>query len=293
MAGRNANLSPEAPEYQMQQLKESKKQFKQEEKNRKKEAKKRAKEIETQERELDEQIDGNSVSVVIVTLFIIVIWLGILGLLIKMDVGGFGSNVLTPIFKDIPVINMILPSESTVETVKKEETYGGYSSLKDAAEQIKKLELQIEQLQSSNTTYVEQIEALKAEVKRLKTFEDNQVAFQEIKEEFYQEVVYAENGPGPDEYQKYYEEMDPTTAEQLYKQVIQSEATDKKMKEYATTFSKMQAAEAAKILGAMTDNLELAAQILESLGVEDRGAIMGAMDPAVAARITKIMDPNS
>ena len=293
MAGRNANLSPETPEYQMQQLKESKKQFKQEEKDRKKEAKKRAKEIETQERELDEQIEGNSVSVVIVTLFIIAIWLGILGLLIKMDVGGFGSNVLTPIFKDVPVINMILPSESTVETNKKEEAYGGYSSLKDAVEQIKKLELQIDQLQSSNTTYVEQIEALKAEVKRLKTFEDNQVAFQEIKEEFYQEVVYAENGPGPDEYQKYYEEMDPATAEQLYKQVIQSEATDKKMKDYATTFSKMQASEAAKILGSMTDNLELAAQILESLGVEDRGAIMGAMDPAVAARITKIMDPNS
>ncbi len=293
MAGRNANLSPEAPEYQMQQLKESKKQFKQEEKNRKKEAKKRAREIETQERELDEQIDGNSVSVVIVTLFIIAIWLGILGLLIKMDVGGFGSNVLTPIFKDIPVINMILPSESAVETAKKEEAYGGYSSLKEAVEQIKKLELQIDQLQSSNTTYVEQIEALKAEVKRLKTFEDNQVAFQEIKEEFYQEVVYAENGPGADEYQKYYEEMDPATAEQLYKQVIQSEATDKKMKDYATTFSKMQASEAAKILGAMTDNLELAAQILASLGVEDRGAIMGAMDPAVAARITKIMDPNS
>lgn len=293
MAGRDVNLSPEAPEYQMQQLKESKKQFKQEEKSRRKEAKKRAKEIETQERELDEQIDGNSVSVVIVTLFIIAIWLGILGLLIKMDVGGFGSNVLTPIFKDIPVINMILPSESAVETAKKEETYGGYNSLKDAVEQIKKLELQIDQLQSSNTTYVEQIEALKAEVKRLKTFEDNQVAFQDIKEEFYQEVVYAENGPGADEYQKYYEEMDPTTAEQLYKQVIQSEAVDKKMKEYATTFSKMQSTEAAKILGSMTDNLELAAQILESLGVEDRGAIMGAMDPAVAARITKIMDPNS
>ena len=293
MAGKNAKLIPEAPEYQMQQLKESKKQFKKEEKSRKKEAKKRAREIETQERELDEQIDGSSVSVVMVTLFIIIIWLGILGLLIKMDVGGFGSNVLTPIFKDIPVINMILPSESTTETVKKEETYGGYSSLKEAVDQIKKLELQMDQLQSSNTTYVEQIEALKAEVKRLKTFEENQVAFQEIKEEFYEEVVYAENGPGADEYQRYYEEMDPATAEQLYKQVIQSEAADKKMKDYATTFSKMQASEAAKILGSMTDNLELAAQILESLGVEDRGAIMGAMDPAVAARITKIMDPNS
>ena len=43
MAGKNANLSPDAPEMQMQQLKESKKQFKQEEKNRKKEARQRAK----------------------------------------------------------------------------------------------------------------------------------------------------------------------------------------------------------------------------------------------------------
>lgn len=293
MAGRNANLSPDAPEVQMQQLKESKKQFKQEEKNRKKEARKRAKELESQERELDEQIDGNSVSVVIVTMFIIVIWLGILALLIKMDVGGFGSNVLTPIFKDVPVINMLLPSETATETNKKEEAYGGYSSLKEAVEQIKKLELQIDQLQSSNATYTEQIEALKAEVKRLKTFEDNQVAFQEIKEEFYEEVVYAENGPGADEYQKYYEEMDPTTAEELYKQVIQTEAADKKMQEYAKTFSNMKAAEAAEILGAMTDNLELAAQILECLDVETRGKIMGSMEPTVAARITKIMNPNS
>ena len=162
MAGKNANLSPDAPEMQMQQLKESKKQFKQEEKNRKKEARQRAKELENQERELDEQIDGNNVSVVIVTIFIIVIWLGILALLIKMDVGGFGSNVLTPIFKDVPVVNMLLPSETTTETAKKEEAYGGYSSLKEAVEQIKKLELQLDQAQSTNATYTEQIEALKA-----------------------------------------------------------------------------------------------------------------------------------
>ena len=58
-------------------------------------------------------------------------------MLVKMDVGGFGSNVLTPILKDVPVINKILPSESTTETTKNEEAYGGYNSLKDAVEQIK------------------------------------------------------------------------------------------------------------------------------------------------------------
>ena len=290
MASKNSNMSTDAPEMQMQQLKESKKQFKQEQKNQRKEAKKKAKELESQERELDEQIDGSSASVVIVTLFIILIWLGILVLLVKMDVGGFGSNVLTPILKDVPVINKILPSESTTETTKNEEAYGGYNSLKDAVEQIKTLEKQLDQAQSTNA---EQIDTLKTEVQRLKTFEDNQVEFQKIKEQFYEEVVYAENGPGADEYRQYYEEMDPTTAEALYKQVIQTEAADKQMQEYANTFSNMQASEAAAILGNMTDNLDLAASILKNLDVSTRGAILGAMDSAIAARIVKIMDPNS
>lgn len=293
MASKNSNMSTDAPEMQMQQLKESKKQFKQEQKNQRKEAKKKAKELESQERELDEQIDGSSASVVIVTLFIILIWLGILVLLVKMDVGGFGSNVLTPILKDVPVINKILPSESTTETTKNEEAYGGYNSLKDAVEQIKTLEKQLDQAQSTNATYAEQIDTLKTEVQRLKTFEDNQVEFQKIKEQFYEEVVYAENGPGADEYRQYYEEMNPTTAEALYKQVIQTEAADKQMQEYANTFSNMQASEAAAILGNMTDNLDLAASILKNLDVSTRGAILGAMDSAIAARIVKIMDPNS
>ena len=293
MASKNSNMSTDAPEMQMQQLKESKKQFKQEQKNQRKEAKKKAKELESQERELDEQIDGSSASVVIVTLFIILIWLGILVLLVKMDVGGFGSNVLTPILKDVPVVNKILPSESTTETTKNEVAYGGYNSLKDAVEQIKTLEKQLDQAQSTNATYAEQIDTLKTEVQRLKTFEDNQVEFQKIKEQFYEEVVYAENGPGADEYRQYYEEMDPTTAEALYKQVIQTEAADKQMQEYANTFSNMQASEAAAILGNMTDNLDLAASILKNLDVSTRGAILGAMDSAIAARIVKIMDPNS
>lgn len=291
MARKDENLSPDAPEMQLRQLKETQKQFKKEQKNQKREARKRAKELENQERELDEQIDGTNVSVVVVTIFIIVIWLGILCLLIKMDIGGFGSGVLAPIIKDVPVINKILPSENSIET-QNEQTYGGYTSLKDAVEQINILEQQLEQSVNTNTTYSEQIELLKAEVERLKTFEENQVEFQRIKEQFYEEVVYAENGPGADEYRVYYEEMDPTTAEALYKQVIQSEAVDTQMKEYANTFSNMQASEAAAILGAMTDNLELAAKILENLDVASRGAIMGAMDPAVAARVTKIMNPN-
>ena len=228
----------------------------------------------------------------VVTIFIIVIWLGILCLLVKMDVGGFGSNVLTPILKDVPIINKILPSESGIETTK-DKAYGGYNSIKDAVDQVHSLEQQIEQLQNTNASYSEQIEALKAEVQRLQTFEDNQVDFQRIKEQFYEEVVYAENGPGAEAYRIYYEEMDPTTAEALYKQVIQEEAVNNRMKDYVATYSSMDAAKAAAILSAMTDNLNLAAEILESLSSSSRAAIMAEMDPSIAAKLTKIMNPNS
>ena len=292
MARKDENLSPDAPEMQLKQLKESQKALKQEQKNQRKEAKKRAKELEDQERELDEQIDGTNAPVVVVTIFIIAIWLGILCLLVKMDVGGFGSNVLTPILKDVPVINKILPSETTTETTK-DKSYGGYSSIKESVEQITELEKQLDQAQNTNTTYSEQIEALKAEVQRLQTFEKNQVEFQRIKEQFYEEVVYADNGPGAEEYRAYYEEMDPTTAEALYKQVVQEEVVSNKVKDYVATFSNMDAAKAAAILGSMTDNLDLAAEILTNINATTRGAIMGEMDPAVAARITKMMNPNS
>jgi flagellar motility protein MotE (MotC chaperone) len=290
MAKGDANLSPDAPEMQLKQLKESQKAFKKEQRNQKKEAKKRAKELENQERELDEQIEGSSVPVALVTIFIIVIWLGIIILLIKMDVGGFGSNVLTPILQDVPVINKILPSESGTETTK-DKSYGGYTSIKDAVDDLNKVQQQLEQAQNTNATYSEQIEALKAEVKRLQTFEDNQVEFQKIKEQFYEEVVYAENGPGAEEYREYYEEMDPSTAEALYKQVIQEEAVNTKMKDYVATFSGMDASAAADILSAMTDDLDLAAEILSNMSATQRASIMAEMDANIAARLSKIMKP--
>ena len=100
MARKDENLSPDAPEMQLKQLKESQKALKQEQKNQRKEAKKRAKELEDQERELDEQIDGTNASVVVVTIFIIAIWLGILCLLVKLKKLFTCSNSETLMPKD-------------------------------------------------------------------------------------------------------------------------------------------------------------------------------------------------
>lgn len=273
-------------------LDEEKKKLKAEQRKQKKEAKRRAKEIAAREADLEEDEEGSSVSVFFVTLVIVVIWLAILALLIKLDVGGFGSGVLAPIFKNVPVINKILPKDTVTET-DDEEGYGGYSSLKEAVDYIGLLEKELEQTQSSDLSQSEEIAELKAEILRLKEFEDKQVEFQRIKNEFYEEVIYAEQGPGAEEYVKYYEGMDPATAEELYKQVIMQMEEDAKIQDYAQAYAEMKPKEAAEIFDTMTGDLDLVARILGEMTAEDRGNVLAQMDPDIAAKITKIMDPES
>ncbi len=273
-------------------LKEERRKLQQENKMQRKAAKARAKEISKQEASLSDDSEGGTISAVAVTIFIVLIWLAILCLLIKLDVGGFGSNVLRPVLKDVPVLNWILPKDDTTETTD-EEAYGGYTSLREAVDQIKALERQIEQLQTIGNADEEELAQLRAEVERLRTFEENQLNFEKIKNEFYEEVIYAENGPGVDAFIEYFESMDPTTAQTLYAQVIAEQQVDAELEAYAQAYSEMKPKEAAAIFEAMTDDLELVAKILNQMTAEDRGNILGVMDPNVAAMLTKLMDPSA
>lgn len=272
-------------------LKDEREKIKKEQKAQRKEAKQRAKEISKQEAQLSEDEEPGGISVFLVTIVIVVIWLAILCLLIKLDVGGFGSGVLAPVLKDVPVVNKILPADSVI-TTDNEEAYGGYTSLRDAVDYIRELELELERAQSVSNTDYEEITALRAEIDRLRTFEDAQIEFERIKTEFYEEVVYSDKGPGIEEYQKYYEMMDPATAEYLYKQVVEQVAIDAQLADYAKAYSAMEPEQAASIFEEMTDSLDLVAKILYQMSAEDRGNILGVMDAEVAARVTRIMDPD-
>lgn len=294
MAAEAMNMEMEPPidkKAEKKRLKDERNKIKNDRKAQKKEAKQRAKEIAEQEAKLAEDEEAGGVSVFLVTVVIVVIWVAILCLLIKLDVGGFGSGVLAPVLKDVPVINKILPADATV-TTDDGESYGGYTSLREAVDYIKELELQLEEAQAASTVDSEELAELRAEIERLQTFEDAQVEFERIKTEFYEEVVYAEKSPGVEEYQKYYQSIDPTTAEYLYKQVVQQQEVDKEIQDYAQAYAEMKPKEAASIFEAMTDDLDLAAKILYQMSAEDRGKILGVMDAEIAARLTRIMDPD-
>ena len=269
-----------------------KKQLKNDQKAQKKEAKRRAKEIAKKEDALDDEDEGGGIGTFFVTIFIVLLWLTVIVVVIKMDVGGFGSSVLAPIIKDVPVISRILPKSAQTEALDGE-SYGGYTSLKDAVTQIQVLEKQLEQEQNTNKLKDTEISTLKAEVLRLQPFEEKQVEFQRIRQEFYEEVIYAENGPGAEEYMKYYESMDPATAEYLYKQALAKQQVDKEIEDYVSGFEQMKPKAAAAMFEKMTGDLQLVARILEAMNSDSRAKIMDALDPEVAAKLTKIMNPES
>lgn len=279
------------PQTELKQIKEDKKALKKQQQDQKKEAKKRAKEIAKREAEIDD--DASSISVFLVTVIIVVIWLAILCLLVKLDVGGFGSEVLYPIFKDVPVVNKVLPAPKAGMNMDDDssESYGGYANLREAVDYIKELELELERAQNTSAADVDRVAELEAEVERLQTFEDSQVEFERIKNEFYEDVVYNDKAPDLEEYKKYYESIDPASAAELYRQVVEQVQGDSTMKDYVQAYTSMKPAEAASIFESMTDDLGLAADILMAMDADSRGKILGKMDPEIAARVTKLMEP--
>ena len=250
-------------------------------------AKKKKKNIQGIEGE--EEKGGNKVVVAFVAILIVLIWLAIFALCVRWDVGGFGSSVLAPVLKDVPVLNKILPDTEKDSLIVDDEY--PYATLKEAVARIKELEALLEAAQSTNTDDVSKIAELQAEVDRLKQYEDNQAEFENLKADFYEQVVYADKAPDVSEYKKYYESIEPDKAADLYKQVVSSEQASEQAQEYAKAYSAMKPAQAAKIFEAMTDNLDLAAEILGAMDSTSRGNILGAMNADVAAQITKIMQP--
>ncbi len=224
---------------------------------------------------------------------IILIWLIILVALIKFDVGGFGSSVLRPILKDVPVINLILPKPSEEELLKEAEEEGEenqIATLSQAKEMIAMLEEENEKLSGNNKTLKEQIADLEKQIERLEVFENAQNEFQLQKEEFYNEIVYGENAPDADTYIEWYESIDAAHAESIYRQLLLNQSADADLKDLAKTYENMKPADAAEVLEKI-GNLDTVAEILGAMKTESRAKVMNELDPDFAANVTKKLMP--
>ena len=233
---------------------------------------------------------GGKILTFFVTLMIILIWLAIVVLLIKMDVGGFGSEVLGPVIKDVPYINQILPEEALIEETTEDDRYV-YNTLEDAINRIKQLEIELAEAQIAADGDANYIAELEEKARELEQYKLDEAHFEKTREKWYEEVVFSDEAPDINNYKEYYESISPANAEALYKQVVEQTIFDEKVEDYVKTYSSMKPKEAAAIFDTMTDDLKLVAEILMNMDTQSRADILGKMDSEIAAKVTEIMEP--
>lgn len=232
---------------------------------------------------------GKMISFLIV-LLLLLLWIVTFAFLIKMDVGNLGTS-LRPMLKNVPVLKYLLPSISD-EQLAFEENYP-YNDLNEAVKKIVELEKQIDKLTVENADYQRLISELQAENLRLKVFEEEQEAFAKRVEEFDRLVVFNSKAPELEEYKKFYEEINPTTAEEIYRQVLELLQYDETIQTEAKRLAEMKPSNAAAILEEMTASMELVAEYLLCMKTSESAAILEKMDSLYAAHIMqKIADMN-
>ncbi|MCR5155915.1 MAG: hypothetical protein K6C96_04475 [Butyrivibrio sp.] len=306
MADNTLLNTPDDPKAAKAKLKADKKEYKKTLKEQRKAQKEKEREFADRTAEINGD-DAGGLATLVITFLIILIWLAIMALLVKLDVGGFGSDILAPLIKDVPYLNLILPEGSvdnkkdtvTVEVATDESgegaSTGAITSLEEAMAYIRRLEQALQSEMELNSSYASTIEKLQAEVARLEPFEKQQKQFYEDRAKFFEDIVYGENAPDPETYVTYYEMIDPDTAAAIYEKLVKNQFDDAAIKAFATTYSGMKAKRAAAIFDEMVkeNQITLVAKILAQMSVENRGDILAAMEEANAAKLTQLLEPTS
>lgn len=243
--------------------------------------------------EYEDESGGSKLAVFLVTLVIVVIWLAILALLVKMDVGGFGSTVLKPLLQDVPYVNRILPDTDEPEMeVSERNTEQPYATLDEAVARIKELETELQNEKNARAESQDQNSALQEQAAQLEEYKAREAAFEKLKQKFDEEVVFSDQAPDINAYKEFYESMDPANAEAIYKQVLQQQQKDEELEQYINMYSSMKPKQAAAIFNTMTGDLKLVAKILKAMDADASSSILGAMNADTAAKLTKIMNPS-
>lgn len=236
--------------------------------------------------DFEDDDEGGLGLIILAAIFILLVWLAIFAILIRMDVGGLGSTVMYPVLKDVPYLNMILPDVEIPE----DSSYT-FNTIDEAIAYIQELEQKIAEYEKTGNESGSVISELQAQIAALQPYKDNVDAFNAERQKFYEEVVFSDRAPDINEYRTYYEGIDPSNAELIYRQVVQQQEEDKRIADYALAYASMEPDAAAGIFDTMTENFNLVARILKAMSAEDRGNILAAMDATNAAAITAIMEP--
>ena len=232
-----------------------------------------------------EESSGKFGTFLIIVLFLL-IWVTVLALLVKLDVGGLGTT-LRPYLKNVPVVSLMLPSVPD-EQIQWEENYP-YKNMDEAVTEVETLRKQVEELTKENSDYAIENAKLKAENTRLKNFENDVIEFEERVKRFDQYVVFNDKAPDVSVYKEFYESIEPENAERLYQYVVELIQYDEAVVTQAELFANMKPGQAAEALQEMTADIGFITKVLLAMKKDNATEIMNKMDALFVARVMQRM----
>lgn len=237
----------------------------------------------------EEKGEHKRVNVGLISFALAFLIIGVFIALVKLDVAGLGTRILGPSLKNVPVINMILPKMP--EASEESTSNYNFASIDEAIERLKATEILLKEKEKEAEKLNETIKQNKTEIDRLKIFETSQLQFAKDKEEF--DRLVAEQAD-KEAYMKYVEETYPDAALKIYGELIKEKAINDEVEKIAKMFQEMKPKNAAAILEeTIAKDIDMAAEVLFKLDSAQSGAILAAMDPIIADKISRYMYPEN
>lgn len=200
---------------------------------------------------------------------------------IRFDIGKITSKYIGPKIKNVPIVKNILPKAA------KDEPYANYSK-----DQLINLvdggELQLEALNTDLKEKERTIMELERQIENLEVFEKEHLKFREEKRSFDEQLASLET----DEFIKFYEQMYPEHANEIYIDIVKKQQMNKEQKKYAAIIAEMDAASAAKVLeNLFQTDMDIILSILSNMDMESTASILQEMDSKIASTVVKQLAP--
>jgi flagellar basal body-associated protein FliL len=235
-------------------------------------------------RDADEK-GGKGLAIAIV-MFIAVL-LGAFSYVLIFNGFGLRDKYLSGIISRTPFLNTIIqiPSDEEEEVEPPVDVDALYAEIEELSELTAEQNDEIERLRRQN-------EGLRTELSHYDEFDEMVSQFRRDKEDFDNEVVFGEHSNYAD-FVRWFEQMNPETAELLYKDAVGMVADDERVRHYMGMMRSMGAKDKAAIfvqLMSTNDNM-LVVELLLRHSAADAGEILGQMPVQQAGALMVLMEP--
>lgn len=235
-----------------------------------------------------------AVAILLAAAIITIIFAGSFYMVIHNNVNGLADRYRTNL-AGIPLLRNVLPALKETDSLDKltrDELINKYNDIKkqneELASKLEESDTEKNKLLDMKAGY----EKMKSEIDGLKSdLQSQQTALDQKKndvDEYKKQVdaIVAKGDTGA--FSQYYEKINPDVAKQIYTEIVKKQQADASVKKFAQVYETMDAASAAQIFEKMgSTKINMIAETMLAMKKESSSAILAAMTPAFAAKMTE------